>query len=202
MHIIKTENKKSWLAKIDFSKGWKKLSAPFKKNVTGTVIVLSSMVLIVGAVYINWVLFAKTDGTEHYNPTLYVTTAAPGVNEPIIEENGDSYFAMAQIERTRARDEALEVLYSITQNENATEEVINDAYESISALAKQIETEANIETLVKGKGFSECVAVIEGESIKVIVSSDGLSESEVAQIQEIVYNSSGIMPANTIIIEK
>ena len=54
--------------------------------------------------------------------------------------------------------------------------------------------EASIETVALAKGIPQCVAVISGENCSVIVDSAELSEAERAQIVEIVYEQSGILP--------
>ena len=75
--------------------------------------------------------------------------------------------------------------------------------EEISKIALAIQNEANIETLVSAKGFEECIAVISGDSVSVIVKqNDPLVASQVAQIYEIVYNETGILPANVNVIQK
>ena len=45
-------------------------------------------------------------------------------------------------------------------------------------------------------------AVINGDKINVIVKSDGLNAGQIAQINEIVYQQTGILPININIIEK
>lgn len=55
--------------------------------------------------------------------------------------------------------------------------------------------------MIKSKGFEECVAVISEGGASVVVKSSGLLENEIAQIQEIVYDTAGILPANLKIIE-
>ena len=72
----------------------------------------------------------------------------------------------------------------------------------IATMAKVIENESNIETLVKAKGFEECVAVINGEKASVIVKSEGLQPNHLSQILEIVYLQAGILPENVTIMEK
>jgi stage III sporulation protein AH len=69
-------------------------------------------------------------------------------------------------------------------------------------MAQDIENEANIETLLKAKGFVECVAVISNSTATVIVKSEGLLPSDLAQITEIVYEQAGISPADIKVIEK
>ncbi len=114
----------------------------------------------------------------------------------------DKYFDTAAYNRDRARDEAIEVLSTVVDNETALDEIREQAGADISAIAASISAEANIEELVKAKGFEDCVAIISGDSISVIVKTDGLLPNEVAQITEIVYEQSGILPTNLNIVEK
>ena len=78
----------------------------------------------------------------------------------------------------------------------------NEALAEINKLATVMATEANIETLIVAKGFSECVAVISGDDASIVVKSDGLSAAQLTQINEIVYNEAGISPVNITIIER
>jgi stage III sporulation protein AH len=114
----------------------------------------------------------------------------------------DSYFSTVQLSRQRNRDEALEVLQSVVDNDSATETAKNEALAEINNLARVMEAEANIETLIVAKGFEECVAVISGESASIVVRSEGLQAAQISQINEIVYEQAGIMPTNVKIIER
>ena len=118
--------------------------------------------------------------------------------DPYVE---DSYFASAQLSRQQARDQAIAVLQNVVSN--STDEVSREqANADISRIASEIQTEAAIETLIKSKGFEECVAVISEGSASVIVRSDGLLPNELSQIKEIVWEQAGIDPLNIKIIEK
>ena len=78
-----------------------------------------------------------------------------------------------------------------------------EAQAKISKIAVDIQNEANIESLVKAKGFENCVAVISGDKINVIVASEEeLVAAQVVQINEIVYETTGILPTNVKIIKK
>lgn len=114
----------------------------------------------------------------------------------------DDYFDSAVLNRDKARDEAIEVLSAVASSDSAIDEVKSQAESDIASIAAAIELEANIEELIKAKGFEDCVAVINGELANIIVKSDGLLPSEVAQITEIVYSQSGILPVNLTITEK
>jgi len=127
-----------------------------------------------------------------------------GMNDADIQDNidGDSYFAIATVSRTRARDEALELLNDIVNNAEVMPDIKDKALKDIAVIAGEIEREANIEVLVKAKGFTDCVAIVNGENANVIVKTDGLMPNEVAQIKEIVYEQAGIIPGNVKIVER
>ena len=66
-----------------------------------------------------------------------------------------------------------------------------------------MENEANIESLIVAKGFSQCVAVINDDKASVVVKSDtALTRAQLSQINEIVYTQAGITPENITIIQK
>lgn len=70
-------------------------------------------------------------------------------------ENADDYFSVAQINRQRARDEAMEVLQTVVEGAATQAEVKDKALADIASIAADIENEATIESLVKGKGFED-----------------------------------------------
>jgi stage III sporulation protein AH len=126
------------------------------------------------------------------------TLAADAQNE------SDSYFAASQLSRQRARDEAMEVLQNVVEDENSNEEAKATALADIAKMAEDMEAEANVETLVMSKGFAQCVAVISDNGISVVVdvTDTALTPAQIPQINTIVYEQTGITPDKTVIIEK
>ncbi|MCD7775979.1 MAG: SpoIIIAH-like family protein [Firmicutes bacterium] len=138
----------------------------------------------------------ESDGADSGTP------AASESDEADEASARDEYFESAAYNRDVARDEAIQVLATVAESESALQEVKDQASSDIAALAAEITAEAKIEEMVKAKGFEDCVAIISGDVASVIVKSDGLLPSEVAQITEIVYQQSGILPTNLNIVEK
>jgi len=120
----------------------------------------------------------------------------------VVHEPHDNYFAITVVSRQRARDESIELLSAVASHEDAMPDTRHRALADIAAIAREIEREANIETLVRAKGFEECVAVVSGDLANIIVRTDGLMPNEVAQIKEIVFEQAGILPRNVRIIER
>ena len=67
----------------------------------------------------------------------------------------DTYFSSVELDRKRTRDEALEVLQGVVDDVSSSEEAKNNALAEITTIAKVMEAEANIETLIEAKGFEE-----------------------------------------------
>lgn len=172
-----------------------------KRNIA----IACSVLLIGAAVLLNWILFAGAnpqDGYDGYDqPTGNVSDTQNPDNTTV--DNADStYFSATQVSRQRARDEALEVLQAVVDNPEASEAVKTEALAGISAIAEEIQKEANIESLITAKGFEQCVAVLNGDTASIIVSADELQPAQLAQINTIVYEQTGIAPSGITIINK
>ena len=175
------------------------------------IVIVLSVLLIGAAVYVNWSMFGGDQGTGDLSgagggSNLVGNNNAGNDN---VNANGGQnsnetvdFFAASQIERQRARDEAIEVLQSVVDDATALESAKQQALADIAAIAANIETEANIESLIKAKGFEECVAVISGDKANIVVKSEGLKPNQLSQILEIVYLQADILPANVTISEK
>ena len=170
----------------------------------GTV-VICAVILVGFAVLLNLILFDGEDAGKKSNLAIDMDALSVGDSGVEADQPAESvynYFEAMQLSRQQARDEAMEVLLSVAESNTAVEDMKNEALDSIAQIAKDIECESNIETLILSKGFTQCVAVVNGDTASIIVKSDGLLPSEVAQISEIVYEQTGILPTNLKIIEK
>ena len=163
-------------------------------------IVMAAVLVIGAAVWVNWMVFAGNDVAAGNEQNGAVNDVSNGVET----EAGDTYFATMQVSRKRARDEALEVLQSVVDSTDADEAVKTQALTDINRLALEMAAESNIETLIMAKGFAECVAVINGDSATIVVKANGetLLPTEIAQINEIVYEQAQILPVNIKITER
>lgn len=165
-------------------------------------IIIAAVLLLGAAVAINYfVFYGGDDGINYGDGNMGDQSADAGAGDGA--DSGDTYFSAAVLSRQQARDEALEVLQTVLSSEDALEETKEQALADISRIALEIEKESNIEALVRAKGFAECVAVISGENASIIVKNEGeLLQNHVAQIGEIVYEQTGILPVNVKILSK
>ncbi len=166
-------------------------------------IIVGAVLLIGLAVWLNWAFFSNpvSGGYADYgNSSGMSEDVGAGAGQT---QGTDDYFATAQVNRKRARDESMAVLQSVIDSEDASEEVKNEALAEMNAIADEIEKEANIEALLLSGGFEECVAVMNGNVINVIVKSQGeLQTAQIAKINTVVYEQTGIEPVNVTIVHK
>lgn len=165
------------------------------------IIIACAVLLIACAVVLNLVLFSGKDEVADPSAPSGGDAVEEG-DDDALQSEADGYFSATQVSRQRARDEALEVLQSVVDSESADEATKTEALLEIADLAKAMEAEANIETLILAKGFAQCVAVINGDTCSVVVSGTELQENQISQINEIVYEQAGILPANIRIVTK
>ena len=113
------------------------------------------------------------------------------------------YFASARLNRQQARDSALQLLQQAAADANAQQDIIDEANASIQAMAALTMSEAQVENLVTAKGYGDCVCFVNENSASVVVSStaDGLSETDIAKISEIVMEETGLAASRIKIIE-
>ena len=115
----------------------------------------------------------------------------------------EEYFASARLTRQQARDSAISALQEAATIETASQEAIDQTMDEIAVMAEYSVSEAEIETMIKAKGFEECVVFLNGESATVAVTAptEGLSVSAVSRITDIVVEQTGLTPEQITIIE-
>ena len=192
--------------KFDFGKAGGVVKDTLKKIGKKNLIVFLAILVIGGAVYVNYLLFKDPIDTIGYGENnmedIYnISTAGDNI---VANTNNkeDTYFSTTVLSRQKARDEALGVLQTVVESNQALDETKAQAFADISQIAKDIESESNIETLIEAKGFSDCVAVVSGGTANIVVKCDGLLANDIAQINEIVYEQSGILPVDVRIVER
>lgn len=193
----------------------------FKRNI----IVLSVLVFVCAAVYLNWSYNQnETDAAAVQDQDAAETvisdmqedaeTSATAADETAEDaglyytpEETDAtmseYFANVRLNRTQARDSAVATLGAVSETEGASQETIDTALAEITLVAEYTIMEAELESLILAKGFEECVVFINNGGIDVTVpaSGEGLSTADVARITDIVLAETTFEAENLRIIE-
>ena len=179
--------------------------------------------MLCAAVYLNWSYIGKGDSskvsgrsdgqttnvlaqTETGQDTKTDGKENTGKSDTAKNNSGISdsdYFTDSRLSRQKARDEAINILKKTTENDKASESDKEEANKQISALADNTVKEARIESLVKAKGYTDCVAFINDSDVNVIVSkADGkLEAADVSKIKDIVLQETSVTIESIKIVE-
>lgn len=168
-------------------------------------IIAGVLVLVCAGIYLNWLYGGTTpdltqtlDADKVLGESTLVMNQSSDEARPVnAQQTGDEYFAQMRLSRQTARDEAVTLLQeTIAYAEGEDTGITGRQLEKIvsDALA-----ESEIESLVIAKGYRDCVAYISDDGISLAVASpeNGLSESDVSLLADIVlsqtdYNLSDI----------
>ncbi|MBE6634962.1 MAG: SpoIIIAH-like family protein [Ruminococcaceae bacterium] len=179
-----------------------KLKKIFSTKTARSVVVIAAVLLVGLAVYLNYRWFYDPSASIGYGDNNMEDNFDDSAETNMNAQQANDYFTSAALARRQSRDEALDVLGIVSSSEDADEQTRADAQAKMSKIASDIQNEANIEALVKAKGFDECVAVIGEDTVSVIVKAETLQAKDTAQILAIVYETTGISPEKISIINK
>lgn len=178
------------------------------------------------AVYLNW-SYQRDDGDtgevgEFDDPKILgesqlvdkteTTGAQQGEEQAVSGEEGEDnaqatsasdYFSEARLSRQQARDEAVSIFKQTSESATADADAKQQAEASIATMAENAVKEARIESLVVAKGYKDCVAFINDDGVNVIVqkTEQGLQETDVAKIRDIVLSETDATADTIKIIE-
>lgn len=106
----------------------------------------------------------------------------------VVKDAGTSFFESARLSRDKARDEALETLKKALKNAKLTDEEKTALTEKLSAQVSSITAAAELESLIKAKGFADCLVALDetGASVTVMTETGTLNGDQVARIRDAV----------------
>lgn len=169
-------------------------------------VVLAGLVLALGsAVYLNW-HFAPTESFLTETRTAVTRTDLGRAEYVSAEINANaaarnsSVLAESRLNRQTARDKVLDELEKQLKDTTADSAARAQALEARTQHIRNIQTENTAETLIRAKGFSDCMVMINGEKVSVLVpESDGLTAEKVSVITEIIISQTGADISNIIV---
>ncbi len=180
----------------------------FKKN---QIIITALALMIAVAGYINYSDNIKsknknTSTVENESVIENETDAASGdilsndMEPDALEDPGTMVFTSsvtsqfiisAKLEREQVRASGKETLLEVINNTELSEEAKAQAVANMVALADASEKEAAAELLLEAKGFENVMVSITGEQVDVVVEISNLTDTNLAQIEDIVTRKTG-----------
>ena len=194
-----------------------------------TAITLAAALVV--AVYLNW-QYARTD-VSLQEDAVTVSAAAETQAEPTAEvvtdglmteaeavssagknygeaqlvsvanDSGAKFFEEARLKRQKAHDAALDTIQKTLKSSGLSAEEKKTYAQELTGNLEDLHAENEIETLVKAKGFADCLCFLQSgrADLTVMTVGDALTAAQVAQIRDIVLSKSSVTAQNITVVE-
>ena len=194
-----------------------------------TAITLAAALVV--AVYLNW-QYARTDvslqedavtvsaaAETQAEPTAEVVTdglmteaeAVSSANKnygeaqlvSVANDSGAKFFEEARLKRQKAHDAALDTIQKTLKSSSLSAEEKKTYAQELTGNLEDLHAENEIETLVKAKGFADCLCFLQSgrADLTVMTAGDTLTAAQVAQIRDIVLSKSSVTAQNITVVE-
>ena len=146
------------------------------------IIGLTAMILVAG--YYRWSTQDMPD-----IPVMSDTIPVDAGDAIEVTGNDTGFFGQSRQERDSARSLIMEMAQAVIDNEESTADAKRDAQSKLSETTALIQRESTAETLIKAKGYQDCVVLNdENGDVSVVVEADELDGAKVNQIKDIVVS--------------
>lgn len=102
-----------------------------------------------------------------------------------------SNLSTAKLNREQSRSKSKEALMDIISDEAMSDEAKKEATDTYVKLSDTIEKETDVETVLAAKGYTDAIVTISDSSVDVALCTADISDTERAQIEDIVTRKTG-----------
>lgn len=102
-----------------------------------------------------------------------------------------SNMAAAKLTREQSRSKSKEALMDVISDEALSDDAKKEAADTYVKLSDNIEKETDVETVLAAKGYQDAIVTISDDAVDVSIGTVSLSETEKAQIEDIVTRKTG-----------
>lgn len=180
----------------------------WKKNLVAAAV----LVTVCAGIYVNWLYMEESTAASLMDTVdvekvmsddaLILSEDMEAVSSDV-QTTATDYFAAVRLSRQQARDSAVNLLQeAMAYNGTDSSKEVESAME-LEEIVQTALSEAQIESLIIAKGYTDCVAYMSGEGISVAVSSPegGLQQEDVAVIADIVMSQSAYSLGDIRVVE-
>lgn len=178
----------------------------WKKNLVAAGV----LVTVCAGIYVNWLYTGgetAKDLTDTLNADKVMSDDMLVLGDSLVQVGGEQvdtatdYFAAVRLSRQKARDNAVSVLQEAMAY--GDEEEASSSSAQLEQIVQTALCEAQIESLVIAKGYTDCVAYMNDKGISVAVAAPegGLKDQDVAVISDIVMTQSSVKMSQIRVVE-
>ena len=120
----------------------------------------------------------------------------------VASDSGAKFFEQARLKRQKAHDEAMDSIKKTMKASSLSEEKKEYASQ-LTANLEDLNAENEIETLIRAKGFADCLCFLQSgrADLTVMTSGQPLTAAQVAQIRDVVLSKSSVTAQNITVVE-
>ena len=121
----------------------------------------------------------------------------------VASDSGAKFFEQARLKREKAHDEAMDTIQKTMKSSSMSQEEKKQYAAQLTASLEDLNAENEIETLVRAKGFADCLCFLQSEraDLTVMTSGEPLTAAQVAQIRDVVLSRSSVSAQNITVVE-
>ena len=133
------------------------------------------------------------------NGEVIASEENPGEAVMVSNTLNRDYFTSAKLSREQSRAKNKETLLEIINNKAVSSKEKKAAVKEVTQITEIAEQENAAEMLLEAKGFSDAIVSISDGTADVVVSTEVLTDKQMAQIEDIVKRKTSVSPENIVI---
>ena len=137
---------------------------------------------------------AASDVSKNYGEAQLVSVA---------NDSGTKFFEQARLKREKAHDETVDTIQKTLKGSALSAEEKKAYTDQMAAALEDLNTENEIETLIRAKGFADCLCFLQAgrADLTVMTAGEPLTAAQVAQIRDVVLSKSSVTAQNITVVE-
>ncbi len=137
---------------------------------------------------------AASDVSRNYGEAQLVSVA---------NDSGTKFFEQARLKREKAHDETVDTIQKTLKGSALSAEEKKAYTDQMAAALEDLNAENEIETLIRAKGFADCLCFLQAgrADLTVMTAGEPLTAAQVAQIRDVVLSKSSVTAQNITVVE-
>ena len=137
---------------------------------------------------------AASDVSRNYGEAQLVSVA---------NDSGTKFFEQARLKREKAHDETVDTIQKTLKGSALSAEEKKAYTDQMAAALEDLNAENEIETLIRAKGFADCLCFLQAgrADLTVMTAGEPLTAAQVAQIRDVVLSKSSVTAQNITVEE-
>ena len=137
---------------------------------------------------------AASDVSKNYGEAQLVSVA---------NDSGTKFFEQARLKREKAHDETVDTIQKTLKGSALSAEEKKAYTDQMAAAMEDLNAENENETLIRAKGFADCLCFLQAgrADLTVMTAGEPLTAAQVAQIRDVVLSKSSVTAQNITVVE-